>query len=182
MAPGRSTMDGPQGGPMKFSKIAVAALVALPAIVLAQAAPTQAKPDMKATFSVMKENVAKITLPSEKIRWEANKDAWEVEVAANGKLQPVDLGKVTAALDKIKDNVSKIRAGGEKERWQANIDLWQLLVSHQGVLGKADLATAAECLKTIKSNVADITSATEKERWQANRDLWQVMLDRAGTK
>ena len=166
---------------MRFLKLSIAALVAVPALALAQGNPAQAKPDMKTTFGVMKSNVDKITLPSEKVRWEANKDAWEVEVAQHGKVQPADLGKISAAVDKIVENVSKIRGGGEKERWQANIELWQLLISHQGILGKAELAAATASLQTMKANVADITSAMEKERWQANRDLWQAMLDRAGT-
>src|ERR1019366_8782101 len=87
------------GGHMRFCKLMLGMLFAVPA--LAQGTASQPKPDVKATFSVMKANVAKITAPSEKERWEPNKDAWEVAVAQTGKLQTLDLGKISAALDKI---------------------------------------------------------------------------------
>jgi hypothetical protein len=167
---------------MKFSKLLVAAAFVVPAFAVAQSTPKQAKPDPKTTFSVLKANVAKITAPAEKERWQANKDAWEVEVAQTGKVRKVELGKMLGAIDRIKANVAKIRAGSEKERWQANIDLWDLFLSRAGAFEKTDLTTASAALETMKANVAAISAPVERERWQANRDLWQAALDRASTK
>ena len=133
---------------MRFCKLMLGVLFAVPA--LAQGTASQAKPDVKATFSIMKANVAKITAPSEKERWEPNKDAWEVEVAQTGKLQKLDLGRISAALDKIKANIEKIRAGSEKERWQANIDLWQLFVAREGAFGRGDMEIGrASCSERV---------------------------------
>ena len=167
---------------MKFSKMFLAAAFAVPAFALTQGTPSRAKPDPKATFSVLKANVAKITAPSEKERWQANKDAWELEVAQTGPVKKIELGKMLGAVDRIRTNVAKIRGGSEKERWQSNIDLWTLFLSRSGTFQKADLATANAALETMKSNVAAISAPVERERWMANRDLWQALLERASTK
>ena len=66
---------------MKFSRHALAATLAVPAIISAQAAAPQAKPDMKAAFAAMKANVANISDAAEKERWSANRDAWGAVVS-----------------------------------------------------------------------------------------------------
>jgi hypothetical protein len=168
---------------MKFVKLLLAASLTLPAFAVAQKAPTAAKPDAKMTFNILKANVANITAPSEKERWQANKDAWEVELSQTGPVRKVELGKMMGALDRIKANVWKLRGGSEKERWQANIALWELYLSHQGgALGRADFASAKAALETMRANVAQIRSPVEKQRWLANRDLWEATLDVQGAK
>jgi hypothetical protein len=177
---------------MRLFRLLLAASLTLPAFAVAQKAPsapnaagavTAAKPDSKMTFKILKANVANITAPSEKERWQANKDAWEVELSQNGRIRKVELGKMLGALDRIKANVSRIRGGSEKERWQANIALWELYLSHEGVtLGRADQAAAKVALETMRSNVSQIRSPVEKQRWLANRDLWEATLDVSGAK
>src|ERR1039457_834166 len=142
---------------MKFSVLLLAAAFTVPVFAPTQGTPRQAKPDPKATFNVLKANVAKITAPMEKERWQANKDAWEIEVAQTGPVRKVELGKMLGAVDRIKANVAKIRAGSEKERWQANIDLWTLFLSRSGTFEKTDLTTASAALETMKANVAAIS-------------------------
>jgi hypothetical protein len=174
---------------MEFFKLVLAASLAVPTFAVAQKAAnaanavTAAKPDAKLTFNILKANVAKITAPSEKERWQANKDAWEVEIAQTGRIRKVELGKMMGALDRIKANVFRLRGGSEKERWQANIALWELYLSHEGeALSRADKATAKTALETMKANVAQIKSPVEKQRWSANRDLWEATLEVAGQK
>jgi hypothetical protein len=168
---------------MKYLRLLLAASLIIPALAVAQKAPVAAKPDPKSTFNTLKANVANITAPSEKERWQANKDAWEVELSQTGRPRKIELGKMMGALDRIKANVTRLRGGSEKERWQANIALWQLYLSHEGgALGKADIAAAREALGTMRANVAQIRSPVEKQRWLANRDLWEATLDVPGTR
>lgn len=171
---------------MRSFRLLLAASLMVPALALAQSAVNAVgatKPDPKMTFSVLKANVANITAPSEKERWTANRDAWEVELSQTGRIRKIELGKMLGSLDRIKANVSRLRGGSEKERWQANIELWQLYLSHEGgALGKADIAAAKAALETMKANVAQIRSPVEKQRWVANRDLWQATLVVPGTK
>ncbi|HEX7546748.1 MAG TPA: hypothetical protein VF368_08465 [Gemmatimonadaceae bacterium] len=177
------TFGTPQGGHMKFFTLLLAASLTVPTLAVTQNAPNAAKPDPKMTFGILKANVANITAPSEKERWQANKDAWEVEISQTGRIRKVELGKMMGSLDRIKANVSKLRGGSEKERWQANIALWQLYLTHEGgALGRADIAAAKAALETMKSNVAQIRSPVERQRWVANRDLWEATLDVPGMK
>lgn len=113
---------------MKLSKLVLATAIALPAFAGAQVAPAQAKPDMKATFTVMKANVAMISDAAEKERWTANEDAWDAVVSQSGTIQAADIARINAALATIKANVAKISAAGEKERWRADRDLWQAVI------------------------------------------------------
>ena len=166
---------------MKCLRLLLAASLTIPTFAVAQKAPTAAKPDPKMTFSILKANVATITAPSEKERWQANKDAWELELAQSGRIRKVELGKMLGALDRIKANVSRLRGGSEKERWQANIALWQLYLSHEGgALGRVDIAAAKTALETMRANVSQIKSPVERQRWSANRDLWEATLDVPG--
>jgi hypothetical protein len=174
---------------MRFFGLLLAASLAVPTLAVAQKpakaanAPMATKPDPKSTFNVLKANVARITAPSEKERWQANKDAWEVELSQTGHIRKIELGKMMGALDRIKANVTRLRGGSEKERWQANIALWELYLSHEGdALGRADKAAAKTALETMKANVAQIKSPVERQRWSANRDLWEVTLDVPGMK
>ena len=166
---------------MNFSRLLIAASLIAPTFAVAQKASNPARPDPRTTFSILKSNVAKITAPSEKERWSANKDAWEIELSQTGHVRKVELGKMMGSLDRIKANVTRLRGGSEKERWQANIALWELYLSHEGgALGRADIAAAKEALETMRANVAQIRSPVEKQRWAANRDLWQATLDVPG--
>lgn len=99
---------------MKYRKLLLAAFLAAPAIAVAQTTPAQSHPDAKAAFGVLQANVAKITAPMEKDRWQANRDAWQVEVSKAGKLQKIEVGEIMASLERMKANIAKIRAGSER--------------------------------------------------------------------
>jgi len=167
---------------MKRMRLWIAAMLVLPALARPQGAPVQPRPDMNASFAAMKANVAKIVDPAEKERWQANVDAWQIEIAQTGAITKAKNDKLAASLRKIRRNVARVADPAEKERWQANIGLWQLLISHKGLLAKSDLATAKAFVETISNNVAKVTEPGEKERWTANRDMWQGLLDRSAVR
>lgn len=163
----------------KARRFARATLVVVAALTLVRTTSAQKTPDMKTSFGVMNANVAKITAAAEKERWQANADAWRLDLARAGTLPSSDLDKLSKLVATMKANVAKVTDPAEKERWQANIELWQLLVRGKGAFGKSEMTAANTHLATIKTNVAKITDAAERERWQANRDMWQAIVDRA---
>ena len=162
---------------MRLTGHLFAAIIAASVVMSAlQAAPKQSAPTAKASFDTMQANVAKITDPAEKERWQANTAMWQTKIGHTGKLDPADLAKMQSSFDTMKANVAKIADPAEKERWQANTAMWQVVLGQGAMLTPSELSTLNASLTTMKANVAKITEASEKARWQANRDLWQSVV------
>lgn len=162
---------------MRLTSFFLAAIVAASVVVWAQQTSSkQTGPTAKASFDTMQANVAKITNPAEKERWQANTSMWQSKIGHPGKLDPADLTKLQSSFDTMKTNVAKITDPAEKERWQANTAMWQVVLGQGATLTPAELGTLNASLATMKANVAKISEAPEKARWQANRDLWQSVI------
>ena len=161
---------------MRFTSVALALAVSLPALASAQGTAKPVPPGMKASYVAMQTNVARITEVAEKDRWQSNVTMWGVRLGHMGKLTPGEVSKVEMALVPMIDNVSRITDPAEKERWQANVDLWQAMENAGDKVSVADRQKMKQRLATMIANVAKIKEAGEKGRWVANRDLWQTML------
>lgn len=158
----------------------VAALLLTPVAALIAArtepSPRQAGSTTSSSFDTMAANVAQITEPAEKQRWQANTDLWRMRLGEPGTLNAAELSKMKPLLDTMTANVSKVTEPGEKVRWQANCDLWQLELASSNPMSKTDLDRAKASLAHMKTNVAAIKAGAEKARWQANLDLWTARI------
>ena len=159
---------------MKYQHIVAAVASAAPIVASAQATPRQPA-QASALVEQMKTNVAKIAEPTEKDRWQANLELWQLKTGLTGAATKADLDRMNLLVDRVSANVAKITAPAEKGRWQANLDMWKM-VARADKMSKADVAKAKTLFDAMKDNVAKISDPNEKDRWQANRDLWRAQL------
>jgi hypothetical protein len=174
----------------------------IPAAAMTQVAPP-ATPSIKARLDLMESNVARISVPAEKERWNANLSMWKIVFAKPGSLPAADVQLLESSLQTIRGNVAKVASRAERERWQANIRLWQMFV-HMRLSQSEQPAAAMPCMAEagmpmsgmqgmlsmapgvrlaadaaygrMKLNVARISEPGERERWSANSDLWEAVL------
>lgn len=161
---------------MKLQHMVAAVLAAAPILASAQATPAKPAQTTSALVARIKTNVAQITEPTEKDRWQANLELWQLATGLTGPATKADLDRMKLLVDRIFANTARITDPAEKGRWQANVDMWKIVSTYAGQVPKEDLAKAKASFARMKANVATITAAKEKERWQANRDLWRAQL------
>ena len=166
---------------MKLELIVAAVLSTAPVMTSAQVPPPKAaQATTKAVVERMKTNVAKIAEPSEKDRWQANLELWQLETALTGAATTADLDRMKPLVDRIAANVAKITQPAEKERWQANLDLWTIASRSAAKVPNDDRAKLTAAFERMKANVAKIADPAEKDRWEANRELWRTQLTKLG--
>jgi hypothetical protein len=157
----------------------VAAAVALfgAATGRAQDQAAQSARWMKASVDQISANIANVTEPTEKERWQANVQMWSRMVAHLGSTTKVDIDQMTADLNAIKANVARITDADERERWQANVDLWQAVLALKEKALRDDVDKIDALRIAMHANVRKLPVSAEKERWTANQLLWQSMVE-----
>ncbi len=132
---------------------------------------------MRASVDQITTNIAAVTEPAEKERWQANARMWNRMVAQVGSSTKADVDQMTADLNVIKANVAQITAEDERERWQANLDLWQALLALNEKAVREDVQKIDSLRMVMFGNVRKLPVCAEKERWTANQVLWQAMVE-----
>ena len=161
---------------MKLLHIVASVLSATPICLSAEATPARPAQTTTALVERIKTNVAKITEPTEKDRWEANLELWQLKSGLTAAATKADLDRMKVLVDRISANVARITTPAEKERWQANLDMWKIVSKYADKLPKDDVAKVKASFERMKTNVARIPNPQERERWEANRDLWREHL------
>src|SRR4026207_1927267 len=91
--------------------------------------PTPSPPGRAGVRGRVGANIAKVTAPAERDRWQANVELWTVATRVKLDFRAGDDIKLRGPFERMKLNVAAITEPGEQARWTANRDLWQVMVN-----------------------------------------------------